>query len=352
MPKAIPKISRLPKFIMDGGNWAVKIVCGEYECLFVHKIAELTPAAYANAMDRYGKTAPLDFIAIDGRYFVVGETAQSYEVIRRQRRAKYTVDYYGVLFASAVARMFFNNPESLESGLDVIASHASADYEFRAELRASIKRNWNFECGGVKFKFPVLSVQTFEEPFGGYAMMAFNKTKRGWETPLNGLAVGILDIGGGTCGCLGVSADGTIRYNVAASGEHGINSAIEALKVELQHVYRDRFKTGAPSENRLQQALQTNVYRGGGYEIPCEREVERALNPVLNDVFNLYTTSLGGGADYDLIALTGGGNGILYNKVQAILNHGNVHLVTDPKYIHMANVRGAQVFDAVLSEGG
>lgn len=339
---------QLDRFVIDGGNAWVKYIIGESEGRYVHRVAELSPTEYKGAQERFGRTAPLDFIAVHGKYYAIGETAENYRVMARQKRAKYERDYYGVLFANAIARTFASDPDLLTRGLRVVASHASSDFGFRTNLRDSIKGKWAFECGGVKFNFSVSGVETYEEPFGGYARCAFRRGKRGWETPLYGQAVGILDIGGGTCGCLAVAEDGTVRYNVAYSGENGVNTAMRRLKTELENRYQDFFRQGTPEEKRLRATLMTGVYRGGGRELECHDEVEMSLAPLLNEVMAMYTNQLEGGVNIDALVLTGGGNAILHERVTNMLGFPNIILADTPEDIQFANVRGARTFVEVL----
>lgn len=339
---------QLPPFVVDAGNAWVKSVIGDMEGTFVHKIAELGRTEYMSALDRFGRTAPLDLMMVNGHYYALGETADTYRVMARQKRAKYERDYYGVLFANAVARAFINSPAELEGGLRVIASHASSDYQFRSNLRDSVKGKWVLECGGKKFNFTVSDVETYEEPFGGYARCAFKRARKGWETPLYGQAVGILDIGGGTCGCLAVSPDGTVLYNVAHSGENGVNTAMRRLKVELEHRYQDFFGKGPASDDRLRSALVTGEYRGGGRKLPCREEVDMCLAPLLNEVMTMFTAQLEGGVNLDAMVLTGGGNGLLHEKVTKMIDFPNTILADNPNEIQFANVRGARTFIEVL----
>lgn len=344
----------LPTFVIDAGNAWVKYRIGEVEGTFVHKLAELNPSQYHGEMERFGQTEPLDLIATGGKYYATSETAESYHVQRRERRAKYTRDYYGVLFENAVARAFIADPTLLEGGLRVMASHASDDHQFYQQVISSIKGKHRYECGGKTFTYEVTSVRTYEEPFGGYARQAFIwEGRKGWQTPLRGATVGIVDIGGGTCGVLSVADNGTVRYATAGNGDQGLNMAVERLAAELQahHTYSKFFAKAAPIEARVREALQSGKYIGFGRELPCEREVERALNPLLNEVENLYLRKLSGGAGLDVLIFTGGGSGLLHQRLQARLDFGNVILADEVDSIQFANVRGAAIFDSII-EGG
>lgn len=342
----------LPRFVIDAGNAFVKTVIGKTENVFVHSMAELLPHEYDSALNRYGKTAALDFLRIEGSSFVVGGTAENFNTTRRTGAPKYDRDYYGLLFSSAIARTFINEPEALRGGLRVMASHASKDYEFHKRLIASIKGNWKFECGGVQFNFTVTEVQTYEEPFGSYAKRAFVKDRRGnWTTPLFGKAVGVIDIGGGTCGTLEVDEQGVVKYGTAASAEQGINAAVQRLKSMLKTDFQDFFQQGAViPEARVRAALATGVYVGGGREIPCAEQVQLSLNPLLNEVKNMYTVNLNGGTGLDTLILTGGGNETLANQVAALTGHGDIILADELGSLQPANARGASQFANVMEE--
>lgn len=339
-------------FVIDAGNAFVKYVVGDTEGVFVHKIAELMPGEYEDGQSRYGRTAGIDFIKMNGKSYAVGATADNYQVQHRVGAPKYKRDYYGVLFASAVGRAFIGRPSLLANGLRVMASHASRDYDFRKALKESIKGRWIFECGGVKFNFEVKDVKTYEEPFGGYARLAFVKDNRGrWSTPLHGAEVGIIDIGGGTCGTLAVDANGIVQYGKAFSGGQGMNQVQERMRSLLKQKYPDFFQTGAEiPDDRIRHALATGIYKGGGTEIECAQLVETACNPLLNEVETMFMTKLGGRAASDVIALTGGGNAVLFERVMDRLGHKDMRLSDDVARLQFANVIGARDFAEITEE--
>lgn len=348
--KAI-KHTNLPTFVLDGGNAWVKYLCGGIEGRYPHALAELTPAKYRDEVDKYGKTAGMDFMELDGKYFATGVSAQNYLITARTGRSKYERGYYGVLFANAVARTFIADPEQLAMGLRVMASHASADSRFADIVRSSLKGKWDFMCGDKRFKFEVLSVDTYEETFGSYCLQAFVQSKRGITTPLFGKTVGVLDIGGGTCGVLGITPDGNIMANSSRSGTTGVNNARENLRGMLEEKYRDLMRhTSKLPTDRLEHALKTGVYNGYGRELNCFDEVERSLTPLLNEAQNLYMAGLNGGAGIDLMILTGGGNIVLLEKVIHMLDHGNAVAADIPDRLQYANVHGAGIFDSLAQE--
>lgn len=349
--KVTPPIG-LPLFVIDAGNAFVKWTTGDMEGLFVHKVAMLTPHEYDEGLKRYGKTAALDFVEIDGNSYAVGATADIANVQHRTGAPKYQRDYYGVLLANAIARAFIHNPDALSNGIRVMASHASRDYEYRDELINSIKGRWQFQCGGRAFSFSVKEVETYEEPFGGYARLAFVKNKRGqWTSPLHGAEVGIIDIGGGTCGTLRVNENGNVQYGQAKSGGQGMNQVTERMRSLLKQRYSDLFQTGAEiPDDRIRRAIATGIYRGGGMELEVSSLVETACNPLLNEVDTMFMSQLGGRGATDVIALTGGGNAVLFERVIDRLGHKDMRLADDVESLQFANVRGARDFAEVLEE--
>jgi len=348
--RSAPKISRLAPFVLDGGNAWVKYVTGECEGLFPHAIAPIGKSQYDSGLERFGKSRPMDYLMVDGQHYAVGESAYQYETASRVKRAKYTRDYYGVLFAASIARAYASVPTELNGQyVRVMGSHASADYKFAGNVRDAVKGRWNFTCGQVKFNFEVTSVDTYEEPFGSYAKLAFVRHGRGWKTPLHGESVGIIDAGGGTCGVLWIEADGTPRQNNAQSGELGVNNARATLAALLEDRYNERFDKAKPKVERLEEALRTGGYRGFGTVLPCQEEVDIALAPLINDISNLYIQHLGAGSSLDLIILTGGGMALIAERVARAIGFDNITLADTPQNIQFANVRGAKMFDEVLA---
>jgi hypothetical protein len=345
--------------ILDNGNWKVKVISGQTKASFLHQIAPIMPHEYADGVKRYGQAQHADFMQIDGQSYVVGETAQYYNVIRRQGAPRYTRDYYGVLFAAAVSRA----APSLGSkdakgvytdlkrhGLYVMASHASRDYAFRDNLEKALMGKWDFVVGHDRFTFKVHEIDTYEEPFGGYASRAFIKNERGaWTTPISHETVGIIDIGGGTCGTLVVAAGGEVQYTAAASSDQGMNGAVERLRNALKSQYPDFFGVARDIPlSRLQEAIRTGFYRGKGSHFDIKDMVEAAVNPLLNEVNTMWMQQLGGGLGLDRVILTGGGNILLGSRVKSMLGFANeaVEYATGEStdMLEYANVSGAQRF--------
>jgi hypothetical protein len=91
---------------------------------------------------------------------------------------------------------------------------------------------------------------------------------------------------------------------------------------------------------RVRRAIATGVFEGGGRKYPCEREANEATNVLLNRISDTYQRIAGGALGWDAIILTGGGSGLLYQRLLPILGHERVILAGEIDSIHMANVRG------------
>jgi hypothetical protein len=333
--------------IIDNGNFKVKAISGQTKISFLHQIAPIMPHEYKDGIQRYGQAQHGDFMEIDGKAYVVGETAQHYNVIRRQGAPRYTRDYYGVLFAAAVARAAKSlgardakgvYTDLKREGLHVVASHASRDYAFRENLEDALLGKWDYTVGKERFTFKVHSIEAYEEPFGGYANRAFVKTERG-----------ILDLGGGTCGTLIVAEGGDVQYTAAASSDQGVNNAVERLRNGLKSTMPKFFSSGRDIPlDRLQDAIRTGVYKGKGDKVSVQELVDAAINPLLNEVHTMWMQQLGGGLSLDRVFLTGGGNILLGEKVKDMLDFPRQSIeyatgdTTD--MLEYANVMGAQRF--------
>jgi len=60
---------------------------------------------------------------------------------------------------------------------------------------------------------------------------------------------------------------------------------------------------------------------------------------MLNRISDTFHQIAGGALGWDCIILTGGGSGLLYNRLLPILKHKNIILADDIEAIHMANVQ-------------
>lgn len=340
----------IPPLVIDTGNAAVKAVIGAQHIKFPHAIAEITDAEYKSI--RLNKDYQRgEIITVDDVHYAVGESALAYRVLNRQRRAKYSRDYSGVLFASVVARAFDNIPTELPNDIRVIISHAPSDKEVNSIVKGAVLGKWDIESGDNRFRFSVKDAKSFSEPVGSYFKQAFIRNRNRWETPLSGRVVGVLDIGGGTCSSLGVSRNAKEIEAYAGNGEQGINTAIERLKKLLDANHPEVFSKAPPSWERMVEAVRNGgTYTAYGRPLDITSDIDKAMNPLLNEVMALWHGKMGSGRDIDTLILTGGGSAILWNALVQSIDFGNVIAGDDLDYIEFANAQGASIFSEV-SEG-
>ena len=104
-----------------------------------------------------------DYVRVNGVPYVVGESAERHGVLtQRSGTARYTRDYYGVLAAIALARLYGRGREAA-----VFGSHPPGDVKFREDLMQSVIGEWEVELGGSRANYRVIYANTFDEHVGG-----------------------------------------------------------------------------------------------------------------------------------------------------------------------------------------
>ena len=130
-------------------------------------------------------------------------------------------------------------------------------------------------------------------------------------------------------------------YSLARSAPIGIQNVVtvfeESFRVSNLQAVKD---TPALPPERVRKAIATGIFEGGGRKYPCEKEAKEATNLLLNRIADTYQRIAGGALGWDAIILTGGGSGLLYQRLLPILEHERVILADILDSIHLANVRG------------
>ena len=150
-----------------------------------------------------------------------------------------------------------------------------------------------------------------------------------------------IDIGGFTTDWIAVNPGGEMDYSVARSIPLGIQSILSDFEASFRAINLQAVKTASvfPPE-RVRRAISTGYFEGGGRRISCAKEVEEATNLLLNRIADLFQRIAGDPIGWDAIILTGGGSGLLYQRLVPILDHERVILADEIGKIHLANVRG------------
>jgi hypothetical protein len=328
--------------ILDAGNSIIKAKVArreDGEVAFLHAFRELTEAEYASILARAGVSGPpKGYFRINGKPYVVGESAERHGVhTQRTGAARYTRDYYGVFAAAALAQLY-------ERGHDVqvFGSHPPGDVSFRDDLMKSVIGDWQVEVGESELHFKVTYANTFDEPVGGLMNVLLTDDGQHYQhTELNGGRSLVIDIGGFTTDWIAVNPGGEVDYSLARSVSIGIQTVIadfeESFRANNLQAVKD---TPMLPPERVRKAVATGIFEGGGKRYPCEKEAREATNVMLNRIADTYQRIAGGALSWDAIILTGGGSGLLYKRLLPILNHEKVILADELESIHLANVRG------------
>jgi Actin like proteins N terminal domain len=328
--------------ILDAGNSIIKAKIArreQGEVAFPHAFKQLTEAEYNNILARAGKfDLSTDYLRINGTPYVVGESAERYGIsVKRSGAARYTHDYYGIFAASALARLYDRGREVM-----VFGSHSPGDMKFRDDLMKAVIGDWDIEVGGQESHFRVTYVNTFDEPVGGLMNVLLAEDGQHYQhSELNGGRALVIDIGGFTTDWLAVNPGGEIDYSLAHSVPIGIQNVVadfeESFRANNLQAVKD---TPVLPPDRVRKAIITGFFEGGGKRYLCENEARESTNILLNRIADTYQRIAGGALGWDAIILTGGGSGLLYQRLLPILEHKCVILADSLESIHLANVRG------------
>lgn len=325
--------------VFDCGNSIAKAKTAGREVAFVSALRELTEADYMRVVERaQGRPGP-DYLRVNGKPYVVGESAARHaaRLTRRTGAARYEPDYYGVLLAAALSRVYRQSGE-----VALFASHAPRDLEYRRDLGRAALGTWHVEVDGQERAWRVSYVNTFEEPLGGLMNIVLAEDGQHYQrTDINGASALVIDIGGYTTDWLAVKPGGELDYERADSISAGITDVIRDFERSFRANNREALKgTEALTPEQLREALNTGRLRGGGRVYHCENEATEAANILLNRIADSLQSLVGGLFQFNAIILTGGGSAMLEQPIRRMLGHGNVLLADEPQDLHLANVRG------------
>lgn len=337
---------------LDPGHGFIKIIVNGEETYFYHAVVDIGTTEFESVMSNYsdGDPASRNYIMVNGSAYAVAEAAENYDRRPRVGAARYIKEHVGVLFCSALSRVYREDHDNVR----VFVSYPPDLVKFQDDLMRSILGKWSIVSCGKQIRYRVRNIDTFVEPYGGMmnAVLKWDGTPS-QKSVVTGTVLA-LDVGHGTTDVLKVSASGEPDYGVSKSIKIGIGSVIEDFEAMFiaKHInskksiasgLRDAIKDsgGHLPIDRVRDALVDNFFNGGGRDpIECADEVDKAFNRLLNEVYQFYTKDAGGPLRYDTILVTGGGGGIIFDRLQSKLNHGNIKMAATPDAMHLANVRG------------
>ena len=282
--------------VLDAGNSIIKAKIARREngeIAFPHAMKQMTESEYEKITKRAGiQTQSHDYMRINGKPYVVGESAERHGLItQRTGTARYTRDYYGVFAAASLGRLYNRSRE-----ISVFGSHPPGDVDFRQDLMESVVGDWYVEIFGKERHFRVRYANTFDEPVGGLMNVLLTEDGQHYQhSDINDGRSLVIDIGGFTTDWLAVNPGGEVDYSLARSVPIGIQSVISDFEASFRANNLETVKdTPVLPPTRVRKAIAFGEFEGGGRKYSCEREVEEATSVMLNRIGDIYQHIAGG----------------------------------------------------------
>lgn len=346
-------------FVFDAGNALIKCYTPSKNKLesFAHHVAWLSDNKWQQVLSDNNGTPPPGIVRIHSEHIeplavAFGDAAVRHQVVELPKGAeRYTRDYYGALLAYSLSEAL----QRTNKQIALYASHAPGDTNYKVDLKMAAQGFWQVESRYGILEFNVTDVQTFEEPFGGYANVAL--TKDGYEhqrNPLRGKTVLVIDVGGYTVDTLAIEKSGAIDRLSIQSVYAGVLDMLHNFLNEIKTNNRALFKnTRKIDPRRVESALMTGLFQFGNKPIECRNE-SREQRYVLGNEVRGIVDSLGGPANFDIALVTGGGGALLHATLQELMPNLDFLLAeSNIDHMHYANVLGgAKLANALqLMEG-
>jgi hypothetical protein len=333
----------MPDLYFDFGNADLKYFDGEKSFGHTrHAIAPISESQWRTVMQR-SKLPVEGYIAVEGKFFAIGEKARRYVLKEKPRGAdRYVQEYYGVAMAYAISELFDNSHRVI----NLYASHAPRDIIYSDDLRRAALGRWHFVTHKGEYNLTVKTVDTFDEPLGGFNHTMLTKEGKLLKSnPYRQNTVLVVDVGGYTTDVVAVDPGGVIDESSLRSTLTGAIGVYETFEAELRSAYRDIFKgTGDITPNRLEKAIADGFFQFGNQKLECAEIAEASIATLTNDVVDVIKAA-GGVANYDVIFLTGGGSALIANTVrQAVPTIDFVLAEQDIELLRYANVFGGAKF--------
>lgn len=306
-----------------------------------HAIAPLNKGEWAQVSSD-GHPQYDGYLSVLNGHYVVGDRARRHIVKDKPKgAARYRRDYYGVglvYVLSQIAPLGHRN-------IALKASYAPGDYMHVASLVKAAKQDWKVSHAGhdKPVTYNVKSVETFDEPFGGWANVVF--TKEGFPQKRAGELLDsttyVLDIGGHTVDGVAIDPNGQIDFSSALSIRAGVLHIMQTFENELRSAYPAKFRdTGDIDDARLERALDTGVFKFGKTELDMQVAADGLKNQLVNEIYDMFVSRAGGIANYDVVVLTGGGAALLHDKLQESMPDADFRLAASADDVQFANVLG------------
>jgi hypothetical protein len=325
----------------DGGHSIIKMRAGDAEHSFPHALIPLTVSEYEGALSTFG-APPNGLLWIEGfGAFVIGDDAERFGLITRHTgAARYQRPYLCPLMLGAIAMMDLPNGE-----YKVFVGYPPGDYMYRETLKETLVGRYQITQGGRERQYNIVYANAWPEPFGGWSNVVFSDSGTVVRSDVNAGDTLCIDVGGGTTSFVAIRRDGVVDFNLRYSLPGvGILNVLRTFEDSLRTVHRVAFQnTSSIPGWLLRDALRTGaLVVGGGDPIQCQGLATAALDVYLNKLRVAFQQHAGGALPWRTIIVTGGGAGVVFDRLPALFGHNNVIMAGERNSIHMANVRGAQ----------
>lgn len=326
----------------DGGNTAWKVVTShptfQGEDTFPHMFTRVSQDEFNRVSIR---SVDKDYFVVNGTPYVIGEKAERKNRFERKYgESRYNRDYYGVMAAIAMTRIFQRSTDDIFW----VGSHPPKDVSYAYDLLGAVEGEWEVHWNGCTYQFNVVDGFTIDEPMAGWANRTLRKD--GKDFAQNGIKDGItlvLDIGGYTTDGIVIDVGGAIDYTTALSVEIGVLDAVQDFKEDWKSRNPDMMKgVKLTNDSVYHDAIRTGTMnlRGRG-RYGCRDLADETAMALTNKIVSFYEERYGGGANYDYLVFTGGGGALLQDYLKKHIRHNDIRFADDDvKTLHMANARG------------
>ena len=336
----------MEQFTVDVGNADIKAVGDRGETRFMHALKRLSDSERAQVQQGVADGLPSGYAIVNDTMYAYGEIARKYVTLTRAGAQRYERDYYGVLMAIALAEL------GASGQVDLMASYAPRDMEYREELILSATGAWRVRVGNKVQAFSIISVTPFDEPFGGFCRYILNKNgTRNKSTRVTRGDLLVLDPGGFTTDAIIASGEGVVDFNSASSIESGAENVLKEYERLLRALIPELRMTTNLSRARLQRSLIEGTFSRGNKSYSTKSIATQAKAGWVSDILQLVARF--GLDNYDAILLTGGGGAMIEVDLRKTdwLRHMSIQVV-DGDDLQMANARGGHRFGLLLQRVG
>jgi len=346
--------------VMDAGNSAIRAILSEdgrmgKPLVIPHGLYEVNAREYKSLQRTAVNTE--GFIAVNGRYYLVGAAALERLALPRRGAQRYQKGYMDILVAATLSRLLEGrNNESVT----MFMSYPPKDEPYRSSLVKTVQNLTITHPGTDSTLCKVERVYTFPEPQGGWAATVLTAAGKlsAMGKALAGQTALVLDIGSHTTDLLSIGASGGPDGVVNTSFVMGINQvrqkAEDEMRVALAEVL---FGTNALSPAVLDKALRTKQLMLGAVAHDVADPVEAALLPLLGNIRDTVASLTNGILNYGAVILTGGGSALLFDylidpELGILGGHQQIVTASRPETLHLANVTGGVHLWTLLENSG